>query len=295
MQDHFLVERREHGDFLVCHFGEDEVARIPENVRVLGPYCLAGCESSRALVVHNRIERIHSTSFMLGHSIEFVRVELLDRVRGLDHVDLCFPRASIRNTIFARAFFEPLSKWIRVTDANAHAMGLFNIGTTVKHLRNVMKQQPDQPSSSVPAPGVCSPPRDFSERSAFAIDEYEGKLDVERLCSFSDHAILGLYHDPYPFAVLALRRLGTPLYLTEFHRDAMLQRLGEQVADIVAGCARVGDTATVDKLVDLGIIESENIEACIAAANEVSDIALSSFLLQIKRERFGKPTFDFGI
>lgn len=319
-RDGFLIEHREHGDFLVCHFGREEIVQVPACVSTLGPYSLAGCERARALVLHEGISRIHSTAFMLDQPIGLVRVILREPVEGQDHLDLCFPRHSTRNTTFARAFYRPLSKWIRVTDANARVRGLFSLGTSASRHRKVMRDnsrtpagiveacledsgaaagldagpEPSRPSS-IPAPGVSSSVRDFSNRSAFAIDEYEGGLDLSRLCDCSDHAIFELCHEPRPFAVLALRRLEHPLFLADAHRAAMARRLEDQVFEIVAECARCGDVATVGKLVDVGIVNEENIASCIDAANKISDIALSSFLLQIRRERFGQATFDFGI
>ena len=83
--------------------------------------------------------------------------------------------------------------------------------------------------------------------------------------------------------------------MNESNKTAFLITLRRRVHDIVVECARHGDVQTLSQLVEQGIIDKGNIDACVEAANSVLDITASSYLLQVKRERMGLASFDFRI
>lgn len=343
-EEGLLVERRSSGDYLVCHYGKSKVVRIPPQVKALGPYALLGCGDARQLVLHDGIESMHSSSFVSNGVIENVRIEFSEPKEGLDHVDVCFPTDTVHNAVFAQAFYQSASKWLRSSHSGRRDAGSASGGAAVagggwsglgkpagagggsdarlraeralRHTRGTVEFRPgaglvmqpgdprfgsgpaqDMTSGLSGAAAVEKRRREWgrSGRSAHGVDGFEGALQVEQVCACADRALAGLTNDPHRFAVLALRRFATPYALAEKNRRVITGRLQSQLADAVGECSRVGDVATVRGLVDAGFVDAARIDDCLEAAQGAADITVASYLLQVKREKFEKPTFDFGI
>lgn len=292
----FLIERLEVGERLVCHFGEAGAVHVPESVTEIGPYAFLGCEDAEVLELHEGIERIHCAAFVLEHAIRHVRVHLSEPVCGRDFVDVYFPQETSQFVIFARAFYRTIHGWQEITDQGMQFTGMFGMGIGASpEQRETHSRLRLQSGYAFAAPGSPVSQEEQESASSYAFNQYEGGLDVCKICESSDRVITTLHYNIYLYARLAVRRLAMPQYLSAANRNTFVNALRRRVLDIVVECARRGDVETLEGLFAQNIIDAGNIDACVEAANSVSDITASSFLLQMKRERMGLASFDFRI
>ncbi len=295
-RDQLLIERIDGGERLICHFGKASQVRVPESVTEIGPYAFLGCEDVDLLELHDNIKRIHCSAFVLEHAMRHVRVRLSRPVCGKDSVDVYFPQETSQFVIFARAFYETIHGWQEITDQGMQFTGMFGMGMGAQIDKTITKPLREYESGyAFSTPGAPVTLEEQENASSYAFNQYEGGLDVRKICESSDRVITTLHHDIYLFARLSLRRLEVPQYLNESNKTAFLITLRRRVHDIVVECARHGDVQTLSQLVEQGIIDKGNIDACVEAANSVLDITASSYLLQVKRERMGLASFDFRI
>ena len=295
-RDQLLIERIDGGERLLCHFGNAETVHVPACVTEIGPYAFLGCEDAELLELHDSIQRIHCSAFVLEHAIRHVRVHLSAPVCGKSTVDVYFPQETSQFIIFARAFYETIHGWQEITDRGMQFSGMYCMGMASHSDRSA--QVPDKSQESGYAfstPGAPVTLEEQENASSYAFNQYEGGLDVQKICESSDRVITTLHHNIYLYARLALRRLETPQYLSDSNRSMFIATLRRRVLDIVVECAHRGDAETLAQLVNQDIIDAGNIDACVEAANTALDITASSFLLQMKRERMGLASFDFRI
>lgn len=295
-RDQLLIERVDGGERLICHFGKTETVRVPACVTEIGPYAFLGCEDVDLLELHDGIRRIHCSAFVLEHAIRHVRVRLSAPVCGKGTVDVYFPQETSQFVLFARAFYETIHGWQEITDRGMQFSGMYCMGMASHSDRGT--QAPDNSHESGYAFSVPGAPVTLEERenaSSYAFNQYEGGLDVRKICESSDRVITTLHHNIYLYARLALHRLETPQYLNDSNKSMFIATLRRRILDIVVECARHGDIETLSQLVNQDIIDAGNIDACVEAANTVLDITASSFLLQMKRECMGLASFDFRI
>ena len=59
--------------------------------------------------------------------------------------------------------------------------------------------------------------------------------------------------------------------------------------------AKADDRRSIDRLIDLGYITCENLTACIDRIGTVKDAAMTGYLLEVKRRRFGRVSMDFEL
>jgi hypothetical protein len=82
---------------------------------------------------------------------------------------------------------------------------------------------------------------------------------------------------------------------TKANRERYHAVLNENIEEICADIARHDDRETISQLADLGFINEGNLERVIAAVNRLQDAAMTGFLLEMKRVRFGARAFDFDL
>lgn len=92
-----------------------------------------------------------------------------------------------------------------------------------------------------------------------------------------------------------LERLEDPIYMTSSHRDTLTRFLLNNVVDVCEALARADDRASIDRLIDLGYITEDNLTECIDRVGVVQDAAMTGYLLEVKRRRFGGVTMDFSL
>ncbi len=92
-----------------------------------------------------------------------------------------------------------------------------------------------------------------------------------------------------------LERLEDPVYMTSSHMDTLVRFLRNNVVDVCEALARADDRASIDRLIDLGYITEDNLTQCIDRVGVVQDAAMTGYLLEVKRRRFGGVTMDFSL
>ena len=92
-----------------------------------------------------------------------------------------------------------------------------------------------------------------------------------------------------------LRRLEDPVYMTDSLRSTLVSYLHNNILDVCEALARADDRRSIDRLIDMGYITCENLTACIDRIGTVKDAAMTGYLLEVKRRRFGRVSMDFDI
>ena len=67
------------------------------------------------------------------------------------------------------------------------------------------------------------------------------------------------------------------------------------IVEICVDIARNDDRYLIDRLLDFGYINEDNLEEIIAAVNRLQDAAMTGYLLEAKRLRFDQSAFDFDL
>ena len=92
-----------------------------------------------------------------------------------------------------------------------------------------------------------------------------------------------------------LERLEDPVYMTTAHKETLTRFLHNNVIDVCEALARADDRVSIDRLIDLGYITEDNLTECIDRVGVVKDAAMTGYLLEVKRRRFGGVTMDFSL
>jgi hypothetical protein len=136
-----------------------------------------------------------------------------------------------------------------------------------------------------------------------ALGAREG-IDAETILSHYDQAILnpndfdtkterGL--GAYEQARLVLERLADPVLMDPLARDLAERFLRTEAEPICLDIARHGDQATLGMMMDAGFVNEDNIETIIDQVATLRDAALTGFLLEQQRRRFGGGGLDFSL
>lgn len=94
---------------------------------------------------------------------------------------------------------------------------------------------------------------------------------------------------------LLVERLEDPIFLRPVHQDTIDKMFTFNIVEICKAVARHDDRATIDKLLEMGYLNKENIYDVTDAVAELQDAAMTGHMLQIIRERFGMDTKRFEI
>ena len=99
----------------------------------------------------------------------------------------------------------------------------------------------------------------------------------------------------YEQARLIMARLKDPIMLTSINRSLFERLIREHLVEICVDVARHDDRAVVDDLCDFGFLNRDNLENVIVEVGRLQDAAMSGYLLELKRRRFGRAAFDFDL
>lgn len=99
----------------------------------------------------------------------------------------------------------------------------------------------------------------------------------------------------YEQARLIVERFKDPILLTGVNRSLFERTLREHAVEICVDTARHDDRALMGALADFGYLNADNIETVIVAVSGLQDAAMSGYLLELKRTRFGRAAFDFDL
>ena len=110
------------------------------------------------------------------------------------------------------------------------------------------------------------------------------------------------YHAPgdddisaYDQVRFILGRLKDPIMLVPFNKALFERLIREYLIDICIDVARHDDRSVVNDLCDFGFLNRDNLEDVIVAVGRLQDAAMTGYLLELKRRRFGRAAFDFDL
>ena len=153
---------------------------------------------------------------------------------------------------------------------------------------------------------ICFPP---SARSAHELALALGVpafVDVETIMRHYDDAVVNShdYGDAAPSASgvgtheqarRIVERLQDPVLLQDRYRSSYEAILRTRRDKICVAIARADDRRLFDALLDMGYIDAGNIDATIEAVSVLRDAAMTGYLLEAKRRRFGMAAIDFEL
>ncbi len=131
-------------------------------------------------------------------------------------------------------------------------------------------------------------------RRAFVASFQEGTVDAERLSYFQDGAIT-LMADLFERAKRMTGRLLDPFLLDRLYREQFTSYLIQNCDAVCQRFARNRHTRGFDDLASLGILHKENIERSVEAVADVGDVAMTGYILDLKRRRFGGRRTDLRL
>ena len=99
----------------------------------------------------------------------------------------------------------------------------------------------------------------------------------------------------YDQVCLLVERLEDPLFLRPVHQDTIDKMFTFNIVEICKAVARHDDRGTIDKLVELGYLNKENVYDVTDAVAELKDAAMTGHMLELIRRRFGLDTARFEI
>lgn len=111
--------------------------------------------------------------------------------------------------------------------------------------------------------------------------------------SFDAYAVEGL--GIYEQSVRILARLDDPVFLDANNRRLFDGILEVGVSAICVEAARHDDRRVIDGLLAHGYVREDNLTDIIDAVSALKDAAMTGYLLEIKRRRFGRAAIDFDL
>lgn len=92
-----------------------------------------------------------------------------------------------------------------------------------------------------------------------------------------------------------LERLLDPVYMSEVNKEMCDLFLRTNIERISLEIAKHDDRRAIDALVELGYLNADNLNGVIDRIGAIQDAAMTGYLLELKRERFGQDAFDFDL
>ena len=99
----------------------------------------------------------------------------------------------------------------------------------------------------------------------------------------------------YAQAKLILDRLDDPVMLKPRNKLMMERVLRDNIVDICVDVALYDDRSILDDLIVRGFVNADNLDEVIERVGSLRDAATSAYLLEAKRERFARNTFDYDL
>ena len=136
---------------------------------------------------------------------------------------------------------------------------------------------------------------------AFSVPD---RVSVRTLLEHYDNAILngssfdaeteqGL--DLYEQVTRIIARLLDPVCMLEVNRSMAERFLASNIEPACVAIARHDDRRSIDALLDLGFLNEGNLYAVIEKVGAGQDAAMTGYLLEAKRQRFGGGGLDFDL
>ena len=99
----------------------------------------------------------------------------------------------------------------------------------------------------------------------------------------------------YEQAKKMIERLEDPILLTQTNRSLFDRVFRWNIVEICVDTARNDDRRLMERLFDFGYVNEDNLEEIIGEVSKLQDAAMTGYLLEMKRLRFKRSTFDFDL
>ncbi len=129
---------------------------------------------------------------------------------------------------------------------------------------------------------------------ASTLAESGGRLDVERLVSAYDEALL-MIDDRLGQARRMASRLAAPLYLAKRFRGEFVRALEGAFESVCLHFGARNYWAGFDDLADAGLLDARAIPGIVGKLSATGNAVAAGYLLDLKRRRFGEAALDYGI
>lgn len=141
---------------------------------------------------------------------------------------------------------------------------------------------------------VLEYPEGLLGERALALAFTEGRPRIEMLCYYRDDALLFM-RDVHERSRMILERLARPLFLDPVVRERCEQSIHRNLTEICRQFAARNYRKGFDLLVGLGFVDADNIVRIVDEVNRAGDVAMTGYLLELKRLRFGTRAVDFDL
>ena len=105
----------------------------------------------------------------------------------------------------------------------------------------------------------------------------------------------GNIDDQYRQALSIIARLKDPVLMSDLSKSLFDKALAKNIETICLVLARYDDRRAIDDLVELGYLNADNLLGVIDRVGALKDAAMTGYLLELKRTRFGGPAIDFDL
>ena len=99
----------------------------------------------------------------------------------------------------------------------------------------------------------------------------------------------------YEQVKLIIGRLNDPVLLTDAGRRRYRALVTSNIDEICVDISRHDDREAIRQLADLELLTADNLDGVVAAVNKLQDAAMTGYLLEMKRVRFGDRAIDFDL
>ncbi len=138
-------------------------------------------------------------------------------------------------------------------------------------------------------------PAETLDKTSVANSFAGGRLDAETLFHYSDAAVY-YTKDLYIRSRMSISRLSDPLFLSDTAKERYLVFFDHYLTRICVAFALNDYTEGFERMMDLGILDSNNIGKAIDAVSAKGDTKMTGYLLEMKRRFFGGAVeLDFSI
>lgn len=151
---------------------------------------------------------------------------------------------------------------------------------------------------------ICFPDTDRGEHQMYLGLTVPRFVDVEGLLDHYDNTIVNASNFDsvfdgglalYEQAKRILDRLEDPIFMSSVNRSLAERFIANNLANICVEIARHDDRVAIDSMCDMGFLNGDNLPEVIDHVGKIQDAAMTGYLLELKRVRFGLDAFDFEL
>lgn len=151
---------------------------------------------------------------------------------------------------------------------------------------------------------ICFPDTDRGAQQQMLALSVPDHVDAAVLLEHYDNAIINASSfdarsekglSVYDQAKRVVARMVDPVLMTTVNRSLCDGTLKSNIEKICVEAAKHDDRAIIDALLDLGYLNADNLYNVIDRIGAIQDAAMTGYLLEVKRLRFGQGSLDFDL